>query len=95
MLEFTRAGQSANHGRWGRREPSAGNRKYGIGVVEVIGVQIILTGLVGLVAGGGRVSWRVGVPGAAFEAIFLAIGAASAAKCTGARPSAHAGGDAR
>ncbi len=56
---------------------------------------MILTGLVGLVAGGGRVSWRVGVPGAAVGAIFLAIGAASAAKCTGARPSAHAGGDAR
>jgi hypothetical protein len=84
MLEFTRAGRTANHGRWGRGKPSAGNRKYEIGVVEVIGVQIILTGLVGSIAGGGRVSWRAGVPGAAFGVIFLAIGAASARRAASA-----------
>jgi hypothetical protein len=66
-----------------------------------LGLQMILTGWVGLVAGGGRVSWRVGVPGAAFGVSFLAIGAASArraasaAKGTGVQPSAHEGGDAR
>ena len=84
LLECTRAGHSANHGRWGRGEPSAGNRKYEIGVVEVMGLQMILTGLVGLVAGGGRVSWRVGVPGVSFGVIFLAIGAASARRAASA-----------
>jgi hypothetical protein len=79
----------------------AGNREYGIGVLEVMGLQMILAGLVGLVAGGGRASWRVGVPGAALGVTFLAIGAASArraasaAKGTGTQPSAHEGGDAR
>jgi len=84
MLECTRAGHSANHGRWGRGEPSAGNRKYEIGVVEVMRLQMILTGLVGLVAGGGRVSWRLGVPAATFGVIFLAIGAASARRAASA-----------
>jgi hypothetical protein len=62
----------------------AGNRKQGIGVVEVMGLQMILAGLVGLVAGGGRVSGRVGVPGAAIGVIFLAIGAASARRAASA-----------
>ena len=74
MLEFTRAGQCANHGRRGEGEPLAGNRRYGIGVVEVMGLQMIPARLVGLIVGGGRVSWRLGVPGAAFGVIFLAIG---------------------
>jgi hypothetical protein len=66
MLEFTRAEQSANHGHWGRGGSSAGNRKSETGVVEVMGLQMVLTGLVGLIAGGGRVRRPVGVPGAAF-----------------------------
>jgi len=101
MLEFTRAGQSANRGRWGRGEPSAGNRKYEIGIVEVMGLQMILTGLVGLVAGGGRVSWRLGVPGATIGVISSPSGRLPPAgrprppSVRGARPSAHEGGCAR
>jgi hypothetical protein len=75
MLEFTRSWQSANRGRWGRGEPSVGSRNYELGVVEVIGVQMILNGLVSSVAGGGCVRWRVHLPGSAFEVIFLDIGA--------------------
>ena len=62
----------------------AGNRKHGIGVVEVMGLVMIPAGLVSLVAGGGRMGWRVGVPGVAFGVIFLAIGAASARRAASA-----------
>ena len=61
MLEFTRAGQSANYRRWGGA-PLAGNRKRGIGVVEMMRLLMILVGLVSFVEGGDRASCRVGAP---------------------------------
>jgi hypothetical protein len=40
----------------------AGNRKRGIGVVEMMRLLMILAGLVSFVEGGDRASCRVGAP---------------------------------